>query len=79
MVKQLDKIFKTNIRICTPWTLSKHMERKVDGSCTIMSASCIKKVVEGSIPQSNSKTDTYHLSRKQYKLDEQDRGTLLEK
>ena len=53
---------------CTTLTLSKCMEKKLDGNFTRM----LRASPGGRIPQSSSCTATYHLSRKLSKLDESD-------
>ena len=52
---------------CTTWTLTKRMEKKLDGNCKQYWIS-----PEDSTPQSNSCTATYHPSQKLSKLDELD-------
>ena len=56
---------------CTTWTLSKRMEKKLDGNYT----TCCEQYWTSpgdSTPQSNSYTATCHPSRKLSKLDELD-------
>ena len=51
---------------CITWTLTKRLEKKLDGNYTRM-------LSDGSnTPQGTNYTVTYHLSRKLYKLDEPD-------
>ena len=53
---------------CTTWTLTKQLEKKLDGNYTRM-----LRVSPGSnTPQGTNYTVTYHLSRKLPKLDEPD-------
>ena len=49
---------------CTTWTLTKWMEKKLDGN--------IEQVLEATPPQSSNYTTTYHPSWKLGKLDEPD-------
>ena len=63
---------------CTTWTLTKRMERKLDGNYTRMLRAILKSPGD-SIPQSNGYTATYHPSRKRSKSDEPDtRSTAVE-
>ena len=56
---------------CTTWTLTKRMEKKLDGKYTRMPRTILNNP-GGSTPQSSSCTATYHPSRKLSKLDEPD-------
>ena len=53
---------------CTTWTLTKRMEKKLDGNYTRM----LQAILYKSWGQSTSCTATYLLSRKLSKLDKQD-------
>ena len=52
---------------CTTWTLTKWMEKKLDGDYTRMLRAILNKS-GGSTPQNSSCTATYHPSRKLSKL-----------
>ena len=56
---------------CTTWTLTKRLEKKLDGNYTRMLRSILNKSWQQHPPGANY-TVTYHLSRKLYKLDEPD-------
>ena len=53
---------------CTTWTLTKRMEKKIDGNYARM----LEQVLEASFQKSSSCIATYHPSRKLQKLDEPD-------
>ena len=59
---------------CTTWTLTKHMEKNLDGNCTRI----LRTNPGGNIPQDSSCTATYHPSRKPSKLDEADMRNTAE-
>ena len=56
---------------CTTWTLTKRMEKNLDGNYTRMLRAILNKLVAAP-PQSSSCTATYRPPRKLYKLDEPD-------
>ena len=56
---------------CIKWTLTKHMEKKLDGNYTRMLLAILNKSWRQH-PQRSSCTATYHPSRKLSKLDEPD-------
>ena len=56
---------------CTTWTLTKRLEKKLDGNYTRM-LRAISKSPGGNTPQDTNCTATYHPSRKLFKLDEPD-------
>ena len=56
---------------CTTWTLSKQLEKKLDGNYTRMLRAILNKS-SGNTPQGTNYTATYVPSRKLYKLDEPD-------
>ena len=53
---------------CTTWTLTKRLEKKLDGNYTRM----LRAILNGNTPQDTNCTATYPLSRKLFKLDEPD-------
>ena len=59
---------------CTTWTLTKRLEKKLDGNYTRMLQAILnfEFLVAGNIPQSTNCTATYLPSRKLSKLDELD-------
>ena len=56
---------------CTTWTLTKRLEKKLDGNYTRMLREILKSPGSNTLQDTNY-TVTYHLSRKLYKLDESD-------
>ena len=56
---------------CTTWTLTKRMEKKLDGNNTRMLRAILNKS-GGNTPQSSNCTATYYPSPKLSKLDEPD-------
>ena len=56
---------------CTAWTLTKRMEKKLNGNYTRMLRAILNKSWRQH-PKSSSCVATYHLSRKLYKVDELD-------
>ena len=56
---------------CTTWTLTKRLEKKLDGNYTRMLRSILNKI-GGNTPQDTKCTATCHPSRKLSKLDEPD-------
>ena len=64
---------------CTTWTLTKRLEKKLDGNYTRMLRAILNRVLAATTPHCTNCTATYHLSRKLYRLDEPDMPTLLEK
>ena len=56
---------------CTTWTMTKRLEKKLDGNCIRMLRATLKNPGDH-IPQKSSCTETYHPSRKPSKLDKQD-------
>ena len=56
---------------CTTWTLTKHMEKRLDGNYTRMLRAIMNKSWRQN-PQSSSCKATYHPSRKLSKLHEPD-------
>ena len=56
---------------CTTWTLTKQLEKKLDGNYTRMLRAILSKSW-GNTPQSSNYTVTYHPSFKLSKLDEPD-------
>ena len=56
---------------CTTWTLTKRMEKKLDGNYTRMLQAILNKSWRQH-PQNSSCTATYHPSRKLSKLDDPD-------
>ena len=61
---------------CTPWTLTKRLEKKLDGNYTRM----LRAILNKSRRQYPTRhQDTCHLSRNLSRLDEPDCRTLLEK
>ena len=56
---------------CTTWTLTKRLEKKLDGNYTSMLRAILNKSWLQN-PRGANYTVTYHLSRKLYKLDEPD-------
>ena len=63
---------------CTTWTLTKRLEKKLDGNYTRMLRAILTSP-GGNTPQDTNCTATCPLSRKLFKLDEQTCRTLLEK
>ena len=62
------KLYRQNVLLlfnqtCTTWTLTKRLEKKLDGNYTSP---------DGNVPQDTNCTATYLLSRKLFKLDEPD-------
>ena len=56
---------------CTTWTLTKRLEKKLDGNCTRMLRAILNNP-GGNTPQDTNCTATCLLSRKLFKLDEPD-------
>ena len=56
---------------CTTWTLTKHIEKKLDGNCTRM-PQAVQTNPGSNIPQNSNCTATYLPSLKPSKLDKQD-------
>ena len=57
---------------CTTWTLTKRMEKKLDGKLHKNAASYIEQVPEATPHKATAYSATYHPSRKLSKLDEPD-------
>ena len=57
---------------CTTWTLTKRLEKKLDGNYTRMLRSNLEQILAANTPQDNNCTATCLLSRKLSKLDEPD-------
>ena len=57
---------------CTTWTLTKRLEKKLDGQLHKNAASNIEQVLAATPPQHTNSTATCLLSRKLLKLDEPD-------
>ena len=57
---------------CTTWTLTKQLEKKLDGNCTKMLRAILNRGPRSNTSQSTSCTATYNPSRKLFKLDEPD-------
>ena len=57
---------------CTTWTLTKRLEKKLDGNYTRMLRAILNTSPSGNTPQDTNCTATCLLSRKLFQLDEPD-------
>ena len=57
---------------CTTWTLTKRLEKKLDGNLHKNATCNLKQVLAATPPQDTNCTATCHISRKLFKLDEPD-------